>query len=263
VGRTGPYLPYETAREAVRKLPWKRALLVWDENDCNIDPHDAGKHERWEGVINSRYEDFPQVGGPACGLLNKRYELDSDNSGGMELYASPVDGRLHLRGAEQGAMWIDADGNRKAERIVTYRDTGGDGYFDEWQFDDDADGKPERTSRAQGALGGGKSAVPSEWRQLTTAYAALLRQAADGQREVAKALGEPLTPGDGNGNLESLRWALENRIHGRFESAIAAAQTASGTARAAGYERAREAWQCGRFEEAVQLLARAAGNDAP
>jgi len=263
VGRTGPYLPYETAREAARKLPWQRALLVWDESDCNIDPGDVGKHERWEGIINSRYEGFPQIGGPACGLLNKRYELDSDNSGGMELYASAVDGRLHLRGAEQGTTWVDADGNRKADRIVTYRDTDGDGCFDEWRFDDNADGTPERTSRAPDALEGRKGAVPLEWGALATAHTELLRRAVDGQRAVAEALGVPLTADDGNVSLESLRWALENRVHGRFVSAMAAAQTASDAARADRYERARAAWQSGRFEDVVRVIAGEVATDAP
>ncbi|MBM3475520.1 MAG: hypothetical protein FJX75_19820 [Armatimonadetes bacterium] len=262
VGRTGPYLPYATAREAVRRLPWKRALLVWDENDCNIDPGDAGRHERWEGIITSQYQDFPQIGGPPCGVLNKRYELDSDNSGGMELYASEVDGRLHLRGAEQGTMWVDADGNREPERIVTYRDADGDGHFDEWQSDDNADGKPDRTSRGPQALRD-RNEASQEWAGLAATYATLLRKAVSGQRAVAEVLGVPLTPDDGNGNLEGLRWALENRVYDRFLSEIAAAQTASDTPRAGRYERAREAWQSGRFQSAVQLLARGAGNDVP
>ena len=56
----------------------------------------------WEGIINAPYAGFPQVGGPSCGRINKRYELDADNSGRLRLYASWVDCRLHLFGAERG-----------------------------------------------------------------------------------------------------------------------------------------------------------------
>ena len=259
VGRTGAYLPYETAREAVQKLPWTRTLLVWDEDDRNIDPADPAKHERWEGIINSRYGDFPQIGGPACGFLNKRYELDTDNSGGMRVYVSEIDGRLHLYGAEQGTLWIDADRNRQADWIAEYRDTDADGLFDEWQVDDDADGSPERTIRAPGALGGGNELLPWEWGRIAGAYSPCLRRAVEGHRAVAAALGVALTPSDGNGTLESLRWVLENRIRDRFDSEIAASRAASDAARAEGFERARDSWERGRPEVAAVRIGQAPG----
>jgi hypothetical protein len=263
VGETGPYLPYSTAREAVRKLPWQKTLLVWDENDINIDPADRAKHERWEGVINSRYDGFPQIGGPACGLLNKRYELDADNSGGLRLYASAVDGRLHLYGAEKGTMWIDAGGNRKADRIVEYVDTDGDGCFDEWRFDDDADGVPERTFRVQGTLIRAEDTVPLEWGRVVGTYVPLLRRSVAGHAAVAEALGAPLTPSPGNGNLEHSRWALETRVTTEFNRQISAARTVGDAVRAGRLERARESWERGLFDEAAALIGRGADASQP
>jgi len=260
VGRTGPYLPWTTAREAVRKLPWQKTLLVWDENDSNVDPGDAQKHERWEGVINSAYEDFPQVGGPACGRLNKRYEIDADNSGGMRLYASAVDGRLHLYGAEKGTLWIDADGNRKPERVVEYSDTDGDGFFDRWATDDNADGTVERTFERPETLREAKDTVPLEWAEVTAAYVPLLRQAVDGHRSVAEALGVPLATDAGSGSLEQLRWALETRTASEFERRIAAARDA---AEAAQLSHARSLWEQGRRQEAAASIGRATGAGAP
>jgi hypothetical protein len=110
-------------------LPWARALLVWDENDHNVEPGDH--RERWEGTINSAYRGFPQEGGPPCGTLNKRYELDADNSGRLRLYYWPADRRLHLAGAEQGTLTADYDADGKVDLTVEYRDRDGDGFFDE------------------------------------------------------------------------------------------------------------------------------------
>ena len=44
------------------------------------------------------------------------------------LYYSPIDHRLHLRGAERGLL------NLGQNRQVTYQDTNGDGYLDHWQY---------------------------------------------------------------------------------------------------------------------------------
>ena len=103
-----PLLSWRNARRFGETAPWAQVLLTWDENDNNVDAGPNGDpHERWEGVINSAFADFPQVGGPPCGPLNKRYELDRDNSGRMKLYYSPIDRRLHLLGADEGWLKVD------------------------------------------------------------------------------------------------------------------------------------------------------------
>ena len=126
---TGAFLDPDHAREVVREADWARALLVWDENDHNVASSDPGR-ERWEGILNSRYRDFPQEGGPPCGRLNKRYELDRDFSGAMKLYYWQGDGRLHLHGAEHGTMEVDYDYDGRVDMVIEYEDTTGDGFFD-------------------------------------------------------------------------------------------------------------------------------------
>ncbi len=127
--KAGPFLGWGRTRETAREMDWSRALLIWDENDHNVAAR-APDHERWEGLINSHYRGFPQEGGPACGTINKRYELDADFSGRMKLYYWPADARLHLYGAEQGTLLADYDCDGKADLIVEYLDTDGDGCFD-------------------------------------------------------------------------------------------------------------------------------------
>lgn len=127
--QAGPFLAWDKARETVRSLDWARALLVWDENDHNVAERDGGE-ERWEGILNSSYCGFPQEGGPPCGVPNKRFELDADYSGRMQVYYWPADRRIHLFGAEVGTLRIDYDYDGVYDMKVEYSDTDGDGFFD-------------------------------------------------------------------------------------------------------------------------------------
>ena len=140
----GPFLSWEKARETVRGSLWQRALLIWDENDHNVAAR-APDHERWEGLLNSRYRGFPQEGGPPCGTINKRYELDADFSGKMRLYYWPADGRLHLHGAEQGTLLADYDHDGRADLVIEYLDTDADGCFDTRKVSYPSSGLPART----------------------------------------------------------------------------------------------------------------------
>ncbi len=260
-GETGPYLGYDRARDVVRKLPWSQALLVWDENDHNVDPSDRGKHERWEGVINSKYRAFPQIGGPPCGTLNKRYELDGDNSGGLKLYASAVDGRLHLFGAEVGTYRADFDGDGTADRQIEYEDTNGDGFFDRWRFDEDADGQPERTVDLLGSApspntGDGARLIPLEWGAINAAYVPVLRDAVEGHEQVARALQCSLTVVPDPDSLEARRRGLEALVNAEFQTRISAARLAHDSARVKCLQSAAEAQLRGQYEEATQALKR-------
>ncbi len=127
---TAPFLAWEHTRQTVRSLPWERCLFIWDENDSNT-ARRAPEHERWEGILNSRYRDFPQEGGPPSGRINDRFELDRDFSGAMQLYYWPADGRLHLLGAEVGTLQVDWDYDDGTDMTIEYADTDDDGLFDE------------------------------------------------------------------------------------------------------------------------------------
>jgi len=161
---------------------------------------------------------------------------------------------LHLYGAERGTLWIDADDNRVADRIVEYRDTNADGLFDAWHMDDDADGTPERTFRHPSALGDPGVALRLDWRHVRDAYRPLLERSLQDHAAVAAALDRPLTESPGNGRLEALRWALENRIHRWFESGIAVSRAASDGGRAEGFEHVRDSWERGQFEDALRRM---------
>lgn len=128
-----PVVRWDRAREFVRGARWGNALLAVDENDRNLAPEDSATGERWEGVIAEGALNIDAVGGPGCGLLNKRYEADRDVSGGLQFYVSPVDLRLHLYGAERGEMRIDIDGDRRQDLILETEDRDGDGFFDLWR----------------------------------------------------------------------------------------------------------------------------------
>ncbi len=126
---TGQFLSWAKTRQTAREMDWQRALLIWDENDRNVAAR-APDRERWEGLINSSYRGFPQEGGPPCGRINKRYELDADFSGKMRLYYWPGDGRLHLYGAEVGTLEVDYDYDGRTDMVVEYADGDADGFFD-------------------------------------------------------------------------------------------------------------------------------------
>ncbi len=125
----GPVLRWEDAREVVRDADWQRCLLIWDENDHNT-AADKADRERWEGILNAEWRGFPQEGGPPTLTLNKRFELDADFSGRMRLYWWPADARLHLHGAEEGAIEVDFDYDGALDLHVEYADTDADGFFD-------------------------------------------------------------------------------------------------------------------------------------
>ncbi len=138
---TEPIMKWENMREAGKTPAWTKLHLTWDENDNNVDPLRGRMHnERWEGVLNHGNDYMPQVGGPSGGPVNKRNEVDGDASGGLSMYLSPVDDRLHLYGAEIGWLDADYDFNGTVDLRFEMEDTDGNGYFDTWRRDADGDG---------------------------------------------------------------------------------------------------------------------------
>ncbi|MGC9319748.1 MAG: discoidin domain-containing protein, partial [Armatimonadota bacterium] len=164
----GPFLAWETGRETARGLDWERALLVWDENDHNVAARKSDR-ERWEGIINARYRDFPQVGGPPTMRQNKRFELDRDFSGRMRLYFWPADGRLHLHGAEVGTLQADYDYDGQPELVIEYADTDEDGYFDQRTFSYPGTDLPDRRMEgptSYGLPGDDSTTYPCAWEAI-------------------------------------------------------------------------------------------------
>ena len=134
---------------------WESAHFVYDEDD---DCH------RWERVEFYEARDPFKVGAGNGGLdhntqadaAGDRGEWDMDCSGKGNLYISPLDGRLHLYGAEWGCwrvdqnteyyqgwdrLWINK--NPKKFATVKYTDKNGNGFLDYVEYDMDGDGKLE------------------------------------------------------------------------------------------------------------------------
>jgi hypothetical protein len=139
---------------------WNEAWLVYDEDDdC----------ERWERVELLDPKDPYTVGVKKGGLddnpqsdpVGDRGEWDMDNSGKGNLYISPLDGKIHLYGAEKGYWRVDQnafyfqgmgglyDGYGPVRTpidptifpMISYKDTDNNGFFDTIEFDLDGDKK--------------------------------------------------------------------------------------------------------------------------
>lgn len=139
-----PVVRWKYMREVAKTGKWRKAHLTWDENDNNIadpvlTPSNSVCKERWEGVINHQSEFMTKVGGPSCGIYNKRNEIDQDYSGKMQFYYSPVDQRLHLYGAEVGWIKVDYNFDHKIDMFIWMEDKDMDGFFDTWKYDVNGD----------------------------------------------------------------------------------------------------------------------------
>jgi len=184
------YVAWEHGREVAEWAPWSRAELCWDEDDNNVHPQGEERvHERWEGVIAHGSEHFPQEGGPSGGPFNKRYEVDNDCSGRLELYCSGIDRRIHLRGAEFG--WLDADYNHdgQVDLRFRYQDTDGNGFFDTWHLDCDADGQDDWSATMSDEQ---VRLVPWNYDEMHRLFADCLSAAQMEQEGLLKALKERL-----------------------------------------------------------------------
>lgn len=137
---------------------WDKVWFVFDEDDdC----------ERWERVElyepRNPYRFGAKNGGldnnPQADVAGDRGEWDNDNSGKGQLYFSPLDGKLHLYGAENGVWRVDQNafyyqgmgglydgyGPGRSSRhtdttaVFFYKDTDNNGFFDTMEFDWDGD----------------------------------------------------------------------------------------------------------------------------
>lgn len=142
---TGPILKRSLAREELQQTTWQRVLMTWDENDLNMawnDPKDT--IERWEGIISAASTDpgyvMPQIGGPACGPFNKRYELVLQPKGPNEFYFNPADHRIHIKNSDRTWIKVDYDYDTKMDMSYFWVDTDKDGIMDMVNIDTNGDG---------------------------------------------------------------------------------------------------------------------------
>jgi hypothetical protein len=164
------FVDHEAAYEEIFKGEWQQCWFVFDEDDdC----------KRWERVEFYEPRDVFAIGAGKGGLdhhpqadaTGDRGEWDSDFSGRGNLYISPLDGKIHLLGAEWGAWRIDLHAKYYqgwqgwrggADTIphdpcilepevfstIKYSDTNNSGFFDTFEFDMDGDNQFEITLKA-------------------------------------------------------------------------------------------------------------------
>lgn len=150
---TLPLLPWDKTQAFSLQAPWDKAMFIWDELNSNTDPElENDPHERWEGLLNhaSKFEDFPQVGGPACARLNKRVEVTGAPASPLRLYYDMSDRRLHLLGAEYGYLDVDFNLDGEPDAAYAWRDTDGDGVLDVRTGDVDAGGETDFDAQMRG-----------------------------------------------------------------------------------------------------------------
>ena len=170
---TKPILKYDALRAYLRPIVWKDMMLTWDENDNNVE-NQVGKEtfERWEGVIAAGNEHFAQLGGPNCGIFNKRYELVQNPRKPIHSYYSPADQRLHLDDADTAWVLVDYDLDGKADMRYDLIDSDHDGAIDTWKIDLDGDGKTDDTWTSKAPV----RPVAWEWARVHEVIAPVLEK---------------------------------------------------------------------------------------
>jgi len=191
-GRAMRFVSYAHARDLARWGLWTSALLVWDEGDLNVAPQsEYPDRPRWEGVIADAHIGFPAVGGPGCGHVNKRYEIERECGGRpLGLYFSTVDERVHLTGAKSGEIDVVLPNEPAVERTARMEDANGNGYFDTWSWSGKA--APERTIRVSDE---GVRPIPLDAKAIRRFWPGALSAARDHARWDAEQLGSTVQRG--------------------------------------------------------------------
>jgi hypothetical protein len=107
--------------------------------------------ERWEGVFWMWHRVIMQNTGGPVQTWNVRREFSSRPAERRRVYYSPVDRRLHLKGAEKGWLRVGAIHDRTPIGEWRMYDTDGDGYFDRWEWYDVDGAEPYRVAEVRDA----------------------------------------------------------------------------------------------------------------
>lgn len=199
----GAFLSYKDVPGYSMTFPWATYQLTWDENDLNIDGEAftglafQDPQERWEGIITQKTEYFKQIGGPSCGPVNKRYEVDVESTTPIRVYYSATDQRVHLFGANHAWLLVDYNYDREPDMRYDYTDADGDGYLDTWSLDLNMDGALEENWNA----GPGSSRdMPYTYEALNQLMAPLLDTLPAELLQLNRRLGQALAASGGKEN---------------------------------------------------------------
>lgn len=154
---------------------------------------------RWEGVFWTWSRRIMHNTGGPVQHWNMRREFMDAPSTRRELYYSPVDRRLHLKGAPEGWMRVGClTGDENLGEVRTF-DTDGDGYFDRWEYYMAGNPVPYRTADAPHAanvdLGDDWDAIRAHYNQTALPEAIRLnRQLIESMESIPAIAAEPLPP---------------------------------------------------------------------
>ncbi len=146
-------IPHDQVFETSNSYFAEQTGFTWREfadTSLNIGHPSRPEYDRrWEGVFWTwQRRILHNTGGPVQDW-NSRREFLPTPSDSRVLYYSPVDRRIHLKGATEG--WIQIGnivGDAKLGEIRMY-DTNHDGYFDRWEYYDAGEAAPYRVASVQ------------------------------------------------------------------------------------------------------------------
>ncbi len=144
-------VPYEKIRPLADHYHAETTGFTWMEyEDGNINIGIApGLEEfdrRWEGVFWAWHRRIMHNTGGPIQIWNIRREYLPTPSARREVYYSPVDQRLHLKGATEGWTRLGCVGDKEPIGEVRMFDMDGDGYFDRWEYYREGEANPYRVA---------------------------------------------------------------------------------------------------------------------
>jgi hypothetical protein len=119
--QTTIHMPWAQRWSAALDYPAKETGLTWDEARTNF---------RWEGQFWIYERAYLSNTGSPTERWNMRREFSSAPSNRRELYFSPADERLHLRGAQEAWLEVGHLVSDKKDLEFRWWDSDGDGYLD-------------------------------------------------------------------------------------------------------------------------------------
>ncbi len=142
---------HEQARKVSEQYVAEHTGFTWREfEDSRLKIGHPSRPEydrRWEGVFWTwSRRIIHNTGGPIQDW-NVRREYMPISCNRRFVYYSPVDRRLHLKGAKEGWLQIGHIGNEEALGEIRMFDTDDDGYFERWEYFTADSSEPYRTAQ--------------------------------------------------------------------------------------------------------------------